>query len=120
MQLLDQVHRFEYRRRAAVDIVIRADQSHLAVVFLKPVTQDIFQLPEILIWHQRRLPVIDRKGTLVGMLSLGDVAAKGTTDSAAVVGASLGEISRPARPDRSSQSAPSGPAGGGAEGSAAR
>ena len=68
----------------------------------------------------RRVPVVDDARHLVGMLSLGDVAAKGTADGAAVVGASLGEISRPARPDRSSQSAPSGPAGGGAEGSAAR
>ncbi|MDB5775542.1 MAG: hypothetical protein JWP38_1675 [Herbaspirillum sp.] len=57
----------------------------------------------------RRLAVLDHDKKLVGMLSLGDVAAKGggQTDS------TLSEISSPAEPDRSASSSASGSAGGG-------
>lgn len=58
----------------------------------------------------RRVPVLDREGKLVGMLSLGDVAAKAGAHEA---GGALSDISEPAEPDRSSQSAASGAAGGG-------
>ena len=58
----------------------------------------------------RRLPVVDHEKHLVGILSLGDVAAKGGADQAAEA---LSDISEPARPDRSGTSAASGPAGGG-------
>lgn len=58
----------------------------------------------------RRLPVLDRDNHLVGILSLGDLAAKGNVDQA---GAALADISEPARPTRSGQSHASGPAGGG-------
>jgi CBS domain-containing protein len=61
----------------------------------------------------RRLPVVDHEKRLVGMLSLGDVAAKGGGDEAADA---LSDISEPARPDRSSTSAASGSAGGGETG----
>ncbi|RZI84465.1 MAG: CBS domain-containing protein, partial [Rubrivivax sp.] len=50
----------------------------------------------------RRLPVLDREKRLVGILALGDVAAK-TDDECA--GEALSNISEPAEPDRSSQSA---------------
>ncbi|MDO9438114.1 CBS domain-containing protein [Hydrogenophaga sp.] len=58
----------------------------------------------------RRLPVMDRENRLVGMLSLGDLASKGSPDQA---GAALADISEPSRPTRSGQSAASGAAGGG-------
>jgi CBS domain-containing protein len=58
----------------------------------------------------RRLPVLDRDKRLVGILSLGDLAAKGDVQQA---GAALADISEPARPTRTGQSAASGPAGGG-------
>ncbi|MCA1323638.1 CBS domain-containing protein [Herbaspirillum sp. alder98] len=45
----------------------------------------------------RRVPVLDRQRQLVGMLSLGDIAAK--TQNAGIGGA-LGEISLPAAPRR--------------------
>ena len=61
----------------------------------------------------RRLPVVDDQDRLVGISSLGDIAAK-TSDEDADVAASLGNISRPAEPDRSSPSQASGAAGGGA------
>lgn len=58
----------------------------------------------------RRLPVLDRDKRLVGMLSLGDLAAKGDAHQA---GDALADISEPARPTRTGQSRASGPAGGG-------
>ena len=58
----------------------------------------------------RRLPVLDEHDELVGMLSLGDLAAK---DEAAAAGEALSAISEPAEPDRSALSAASGSAGGG-------
>ena len=58
----------------------------------------------------RRLPVLDRDKRLVGILSLGDLAAKGDVQQA---GAALADISEPARPTRTDQSVASGPAGGG-------
>lgn len=58
----------------------------------------------------RRLPVLDREKRLVGMLSLGDLAAKGDAHQA---GDALADISEPARPTRTGQSRASGPAGGG-------
>lgn len=65
----------------------------------------------------RRMPVVDRERRLVGVVSLGDLAAKGARDPAADA---LEGISSPARPDRSGQSAASGPAGGGSASGQAR
>ncbi|MEJ7932064.1 CBS domain-containing protein [Ramlibacter sp. AN1015] len=48
----------------------------------------------------RRMPVVDSKERLVGIISIGDIAAKGADDEADV-GQSLGDISEPAEPDRS-------------------
>lgn len=59
----------------------------------------------------RRLPVCDHERHLVGMLSLGDIAAKADSFEA---GEALAGISEPAEPDRSGASQASGPAGGGA------
>jgi len=47
----------------------------------------------------RRLPVVDAKDRLIGILSLGDIAAK-EPGSDADVAVSLAEISSPAEPDR--------------------
>ena len=47
----------------------------------------------------RRLPVMDSNERLVGIVSLGDIAAKNPGDETEV-GVSLGEISTPAEPDR--------------------
>lgn len=63
----------------------------------------------------RRMPVVDNQDRLVGIVALGDIAAKqpqgaqGTQD----VASSLGDISQPAQPDRSGQSQASGAQGGG-------
>ncbi|MBA4263926.1 MAG: CBS domain-containing protein [Comamonadaceae bacterium] len=59
----------------------------------------------------RRLPVLDDKERLVGMLSLGDMASKAETGSA---GDALADISEPAQPERGGMSSASGHAGGGA------
>jgi CBS domain-containing protein len=61
----------------------------------------------------RRMPVVDKERRLVGIVSLGDLATKGETDTA---GEALKKISEPSKPDRSSQSQASGPAGGGGPG----
>ena len=50
----------------------------------------------------RRMPVVDRNDALVGIVSLGDIAAKGGDDEAEI-GMSLGDISEPAAPDRSTE-----------------
>ena len=48
----------------------------------------------------RRLPVVDGNQKLVGIVTLGDIAAKGPEDEVDVA-MSLGDISSPAEPDRS-------------------
>jgi CBS domain-containing protein len=48
----------------------------------------------------RRMPVVDQQDRLVGIISLGDIAAKDPEDDADVA-MSLGDISSPAEPDRS-------------------
>lgn len=48
----------------------------------------------------RRLPVVDANQKLVGIVTLGDIAAKGANEERDV-GSSLGDISSPAEPDRS-------------------
>lgn len=58
----------------------------------------------------RRLPVVNREKRLVGIVALGDLAAKGEERCAGQV---LCDVSQPSAPDRSRQSAASGPAGGG-------
>ena len=60
----------------------------------------------------RRMPVVDEQQRLVGIISIGDIAAKDPDDDVDVA-TSLGDISSPAEPDRSSQSKASGSAGGG-------
>ena len=47
----------------------------------------------------RRLPVVDANQKLVGIVTLGDIAAKGANEERDV-GSSLGDISSPAEPDR--------------------
>lgn len=47
----------------------------------------------------RRLPVVDAQERLIGIVSLGDIAAKGP-DGDVEVANSLGDISSPAEPDR--------------------
>lgn len=60
----------------------------------------------------RRMPVVDNQDRLVGIVSLGDIAAKNPKQPEDV-GSSLGEISSPAEPNRSGQSQASGAQGGG-------
>jgi len=48
----------------------------------------------------RRMPVVDGQQQLVGIITLGDIAAKGAEDDDEVA-ESLSEISTPAAPDRS-------------------
>ena len=59
----------------------------------------------------RRMPVVDGQQQLVGIISLGDIAAKDADDEADV-GMSLGDISTPAEPDRSGRSQAAGSASG--------
>ena len=47
----------------------------------------------------RRMPVVDAQDRLIGILSIGDIAAK-DPDADADVANSLGDISSPAKPDR--------------------
>lgn len=49
----------------------------------------------------RRMPVVDEQSRLIGIVSLGDIAAKGP-DGDVDVANSLGDISSPAEPDRAS------------------
>jgi CBS domain-containing protein len=49
----------------------------------------------------RRLPVVDANQCLVGIVTLGDIAAKNPAGDEMEVAASLGDISSPAEPDRS-------------------
>jgi CBS domain-containing protein len=66
----------------------------------------------------RRLPVVDSTQKLVGIVSLGDIAVKGSPDLASEA---LEGVSFPAEPDRSGFSAAGGPAAGGsASGEASR
>ena len=65
----------------------------------------------------RRLPIVDHERKLVGVISLGDLAAKGGEIQA---GEALKDISTPCEPDRSGQSAASGSAGGGSSNEQAR
>jgi CBS domain-containing protein len=51
----------------------------------------------------RRMPVVDAQDKLVGILSIGDIAAKSPEDEEDVA-MSLGDISSPAEPDRSGAS----------------
>ena len=67
----------------------------------------------------RRMPVVDGQQQLVGIITLGDIAAK-DAENEDEVGASLGEISTPAAPDRSGQSQASGDSGGGSASGKAR
>ena len=48
----------------------------------------------------RRMPVVDQAQRLIGIVSLGDIAAKNPDDQEDVA-MSLGDISSPAEPDRS-------------------
>ena len=64
-------------------------------------TDDIDQvLGEMAEKQIRRMPVVDDKQRLVGIVTLGDIAAK-DPDEDADVAVSLGDISSPAEPDRS-------------------
>jgi len=58
----------------------------------QPIEQVLEQMAQ---WQIRRLPVMDHKDHLVGMLSLGDVAVKGDPDHAARC---LQQVCEPARP----------------------
>lgn len=60
----------------------------------------------------RRMPVVDANEQLVGIVTLGDIAAKDIADEDGL-STSLADISSPAQPDRSGQSQASGVAGGG-------
>lgn len=76
------------------------------------VDQVLGQMAEVQI---RRMAVVDDKHRLIGIVSVGDIAAKDPDDEEDVA-LSLGDISSPAEPDRSKQSQASGSAGGGASG----
>jgi CBS domain-containing protein len=75
--------------------------------------QDIEEVLRDMSQYQvRRLPVVDRDKHLVGMVTIGDIAAKTHRPD---VGDTLGDISEPAAPARSGTSAASGKAGGGSK-----
>jgi CBS domain-containing protein len=57
----------------------------------------------------RRMPVVDTQDRLVGIVSLGDIAAKNPPDEGEVA-ESLGDISTPAEPDRDGEQATGGKA----------
>jgi CBS domain-containing protein len=67
----------------------------------------------------RRMPVVDGQQQLVGIITLGDIAAKGA-DEEGDAGMALGDISTPAEPDRSAQSQGGGASGGGSSGNKKR
>jgi CBS domain-containing protein len=69
-------------------------------------------LSEMATTQIRRMPVVDGRQHLVGIVTLGDIAAKDLGDEEDLA-ASLSDISSPAAPDRSRQSQASGAAGGG-------
>jgi len=52
----------------------------------------------------RRMPVVDGEQRLIGIVSLGDIAAKNPEDEVDIA-MSLGDISSPAEPDRSESGA---------------
>ena len=54
----------------------------------------------------RRVPVVDGEQRIIGIVSLGDIAAKNPDDEVDVA-MSLGDISSPAEPDRSERAAQS-------------
>lgn len=60
----------------------------------------------------RRMPVVDENEHLVGIISLGDIAAKDPEDEVDVA-MSLGDISTPAEPDRSGSESSGDETGGG-------
>jgi CBS domain-containing protein len=61
--------------------------------------QDVEEAAKVMEQQQiRRLPILDREKRLVGIVSLGDLAVRGTSDK--MSGEVLEEISEPARPDR--------------------
>jgi CBS domain-containing protein len=60
----------------------------------------------------RRMPVLDGRDQIVGIVTLGDIAAKDIGDEEDLA-VSLSDISSPAEPDRSGQSQASGAAAGG-------
>lgn len=62
--------------------------------------QDVDQVLEAMAKAQvRRMPVVDARQKLVGIVSIGDIAAKDKGDQLEVA-ASLGDISTPAAPER--------------------
>ena len=67
----------------------------------------------------RRMPVVDGNQKLIGIISLGDIAAKDRGGELELA-KSLADISSPAAPDRSNQSHASGAAGGGSTSTAPR
>ena len=95
----------------------RPDHLDYTIMLVEGVAKELDRIDELLAsfaegWTLDRMPVVDRKEHLVGIITLGDIAAK-TSDEEMDVAHSLGDISEPASPDRSSQSKASGAAGDG-------
>lgn len=92
------------------------DQTPLSSVMSENVRwcfedQDVSEVLDLMRGAQiRRLPVVDREKHLVGIVSLGDLAAKWESDE---MPEALADISQPAEPDRSGNSAAAGAAAGG-------